>query len=93
MTPFDDKCQSLQMFHTFCAIANRFRDIIIIIFNGNKVEQGHGGQFSRLGHSMVNVNNLQVSPAFFCARDITILLFYIKIGQYYGIQLSQYAIR
>ena len=56
MTPFDGKCQNLQISSThFCASAFCFRYITILNLYLEKVGQGHGVQLSQLCHSMAYV--------------------------------------
>ena len=62
-SPFDGKCQNLQMSPTHnCTSSYRFRDIEILKFLPPKVGQGHGVQFSQLQHSMANVKIYKCQP-------------------------------
>ena len=60
ITPFDGKCQNLQICPThFCASSYHSRDINIKRISPPKVGKGHRVRFSHLHHSMANVEIYQ----------------------------------
>ena len=66
MTPFDGKCQNLQMSPTqFCASFYRFSDIKIANFYLQKAGQDHRVPFSQLHHSTANDNIYRCIPQIF----------------------------
>ena len=62
-TTFDGKFQNLKLSSThFCASSYRFKDIKQLIFDHQKVGEGHRLQFSKLGHWMANVKIYKYLP-------------------------------
>ena len=69
ITPFDFKRQNLQMSLTnFCGSSYRYT--FFKIFTAEKVDQGHGVQFSQLPHSMVNIKIYKYLPDIFVLARI-----------------------
>ena len=83
ITPFDGKCQNLQMSPKYFWFSSYyFRDITISNFYLKKVDHGHRVQFSQLDHSKINVKIYKSLSHIFAlavtVTDIYIFYFYFK---------------
>ena len=70
MTPFDDKCQNLQMFLTpFRASSHRLRDTKTLNFKPSKSRSRSRSIIFKMTPFDDKCPNLQISPTHFCASS------------------------